>query len=163
MQERIILAPGASASELLRSLARFGVNTLGLRITGSAGLARTALMRSGISIREEFLPPLEEAPLIFSYLKEIDYFSSASYADAEALAAALSSARRLLPFDEEEGLRTALARGEFMDKNDAIFEAYERYIAACKVHGRLDSIQLVRKALEERGTGLAGIEAVALG
>ena len=32
MRERIILAPGAKASELLRTLAKNGVDTLGLRV-----------------------------------------------------------------------------------------------------------------------------------
>ena len=83
MQERIILAPGASPAELLRTLAKFGVNTLGLRIVSPAELARTALMKSGICVSDEFLPSLEEPSLIFSFLNEIPYFESASYADAQ--------------------------------------------------------------------------------
>ena len=79
MRETIILAPGANASELLRSLARFGSNTIGRRIVSSVELARTALMRSGISTSEEFLPAREEPSLVFSFIRDIPYFSRPSF------------------------------------------------------------------------------------
>ena len=60
MKEKIILAPGANAGELLRSLAGSGVNTLGTRVVGPVELARTALIRSGISTGKRFLPAREE-------------------------------------------------------------------------------------------------------
>ena len=50
MKEKIILAPGANGSELFRSLARFGVNTIGLRVMSSVELAKYALMKSGIKL-----------------------------------------------------------------------------------------------------------------
>ena len=77
MTERIILAPGANAGDLLRTLARFGINTMGTRIVSSLELARTALMRSGVSVRERFLPGREESSLVFSFIREIPYFASA--------------------------------------------------------------------------------------
>lgn len=54
--ERIITVSGINGTELLRSLAAHGINTLGLRIMSPAELARTALMRSGISCGETFCP-----------------------------------------------------------------------------------------------------------
>ncbi len=71
MKETIILAPGAGASELLRTMARFGVSTLGLRIVSPVELAKMALMKSGKSIGESFLTSAEEPSLIFSYLNTI--------------------------------------------------------------------------------------------
>ena len=71
MRETIILAPGAGNSELLRSLARFGKNTLGMRVLSRVELAKYALMRSGISITEEFLTAKEEPSVIYSFLNEI--------------------------------------------------------------------------------------------
>ena len=65
MKEKIILAPGANGTELLRSLAKFGVNTLGVRIMSSVELAKFALMKSGISITEEFLTRKEAPSVIF--------------------------------------------------------------------------------------------------
>ena len=64
MKEKIILAPGARASELLRTLARFGVNTLGLRIVNGIELSKIALMKSGVSVTEKFLPAGDEAAVI---------------------------------------------------------------------------------------------------
>ena len=60
MIETIILAPGAGSSELLRTLAKFGKNTLGLRVLSRVELAKYALMKNGISITEEFLTAKEE-------------------------------------------------------------------------------------------------------
>ena len=149
MQEKIILAPGANPTELLRTLARFGASTIGYRVCGPAELARTALMRSGICVSDVFLPSLEEPSLIFSYLKNIPYFSSASYADAQALATALSTARRLITSDEPSRLEEILRKGEFADKNGALFEAYGQYMQECRERGRIDSVSLVRKAIAE--------------
>lgn len=149
MQEKIILAPGASPTELLRTLARFGVDTIGVRVVSPTELARIALMRSGICVSDAFLPSLEEPSLIFSFLKNIPYFASASYADAQALASALSAARRLIASDEPVQFAEVLRKGEFPDKNEALIEVYEEYMAACRKKGRIDSITLVRKALAE--------------
>ena len=71
MKERIILAPGTKASELLRTLAKFGKSTIGLRIVSPVELAKTALMKSGISTRERFLTVLEEPALVFSFISNI--------------------------------------------------------------------------------------------
>ena len=149
MLEKIILAPGASPTELLRTLARFGADTIGVRIVNTTELARIALMRSGICVSDAFLPSLEEPSLIFSFLKDIAYFASASYADAQALASALSASHRLIVSDEPVQFASALRKGEFPDKNEALIEAYEKYMAACRKKGRIDSITLVRKAFAE--------------
>lgn len=100
MKETMILAPGASGAELLRSLAKFGRNTLGFRVIGAAELARIALMKSGISAAEGFLPRKAEPAVIDCFLRDIPYFASASYADSESLAASLYSLRFLIPEDE---------------------------------------------------------------
>ena len=55
MLEKIILAPGCRGTELLRSLAEHGINCINLRIMGAYELARTAFMRSGITVPEEFI------------------------------------------------------------------------------------------------------------
>ena len=49
MQERILIAP--NGTELLRTLARYGNSTLGLRIMRPVEFAQFALMRSGIPLR----------------------------------------------------------------------------------------------------------------
>ena len=88
MKETVVFVPGASGVELLRSLARFGRNTLGMRIVGSVELARFALLRSGITITNVFLPRKDEPSVTDSFLREIPYFENASFSDAESMAAA---------------------------------------------------------------------------
>jgi len=149
MRETIILATGANKSELLRMLARFGKNTMGLRVFSRVELAKYALMRSGITVTEEFLTSKEEPSVVFSFLNEIEYFKAASYADAESLSAALSVIRSLIPDDEERVLHDRLAAGEFSDKNTAVIEVYDRYIRKITSDGRIDRIGLVRRALEK--------------
>ena len=149
MTERIILAPGASGSELLRTLAKHGVNTIGCRVVSSVELARIALMRSGITMTEEFLAKKEEPSVIFSFLSDIAYFKAPSFADAESLAKALTIARSLITSDEKAELSNKLCAGEFTDKNAAIIEVYDKYMAKCDEDCRIDSIGLVRKAIGE--------------
>ena len=55
MLERILFIPGTSPTELLRTLASHGVNTLGLRVMGATEFARMALMRSGVAVPQEYL------------------------------------------------------------------------------------------------------------
>ena len=155
-KEVFILAPGARSTEMLRTLARFGRNTMGLRIVGGLELARTALMRSGIPVSEEFLPSGNEAAVIYSFLNDVPYFASASYADAESLSGALRTVRGLIKQDEREELQQALAKGEFPEKNAALFDVYESYIEACRRDGRIDGIGIIRKAIKKAGPVKAG-------
>lgn len=149
MKETIILAPGAGGSELLRALAVSGKNTLGIRVFSRVELAKYALMRSGIAVTEEFLTAKEEPSVIYSFLNEVDYFSAASFADAESLSSAVAVMRSLIPADEETELETRLASGEFPEKNAAVMEVYRRFLSRCDEDGRIDSISLVRKAIEK--------------
>ncbi len=149
MKETIIFAPGISGTELLRSLARYGINTLGCRVFHSADLAGTALMKSGIAVTERFLPRKEEPSVIASFLKTIPYFQHASYADAESIAAALFTLRSLIPAQETERIRELLPKGEFPEKNEALFRAYDKYLETLAAAGRIDTVGMIRKALAE--------------
>ena len=149
MKETVILAPGANGSELLRSLAKHGVNTLGVRFVSTLELARIALMRSGISIDREFIPGASGPSIIFSFLNTIDYFKSASFADAEQLFAAINTMRILVRGDEATRIKEALDGGEFQTKNDALLEAYSRYMKICENEKKTDSIGIIRKAIAE--------------
>ena len=83
MRERIILAPGLNGTELTRSLALHGVNCIGLRICNAAELARLALMRSGISIAEDFISTREEIAIVAEAVAGESYFGKASYSDIQ--------------------------------------------------------------------------------
>ena len=152
MKETMIFAQGASGAELLRSLAGFGRNTLGFRIVGSVELARIALLRSGIAIADAFLPRKDEPSVIDSFLREIPYFHSASYADSESLASALASLRSLIPDNEAAVIHSRLPAGEFPEKNEALASVYGRYLAKLAESGRIDTVGIIRKALSESGS-----------
>ena len=106
MREKIILAPSANGTDLLRSLARHGKKTFCLRVMSSAELAEAALMRSGETVTEQYIRIVDEPSLIFSFVKEVDFFSSASFADAQNIASALDSLRKLTVSDESAVILT---------------------------------------------------------
>ena len=147
MREKIILAPSANGTELLRSLARHGKNTFCLRVMSSAELAEAALMRSGETVTEQYIRIVDEPSLIFSFVKEVDFFSSASFADAQNIASALDSLRKLTVSDESAVMHEKLAQGEFGANSTALAEVYDRYIYEIEKRDFIDGIQLIRKAI----------------
>ena len=161
MTEKILLAPGANGTELARMLARFGKNTLGLRIMNATEFAKFALMRSGIALEESFLPRKQEPAVVDGFVREVAYFSSAGYADSEKIAGALYSIRSLIPENEAQQLHDRLPHGEFPEKNESLVEVYDRYLAALKAAGNIDTIGLIRKAMEEAAP--LGCDVITLG
>ena len=149
MTEKILLVPGANGTELVRMLARFGKNTLGLRIMNAAEFAKFALMHSGIVLGNSFLPRKQEPAVVDGFVREIPYFSSASYADSEKIANALYSIRSLIRENEREHLHRLLPGGEFPEKNESLVTIYDRYLAALREAKHIDTIGMIRKAMEE--------------
>ena len=151
MKETIIFAPGLNGTELLRSLARFGRNTFGYRICNAVDLSGIALMKSGIAVTERFLPRKDEAAVIDTFLRDIPYFTTASYADAESMAAALYTLRSLIPENEYNVVHDTFPKGEFPEKNEGIITVYDRYMDMLSTSGRIDTVGMIRKALAETG------------
>ena len=149
MTEKILLLPGANGTELIRMMARFHKNSLGLRIMNGPEFARFALMRSGIFPEESFLPRKQEPAVIDSFVREVPYFASAGYADSEKIANALYHLRSLITENEFEKLHRLLPGGEFPDKNKSLLSVYDRYLAALKASNSIDTIGLLRKAIAE--------------
>lgn len=149
MTEKILLLPGANGTELIRMMARFRKNSLGMRVMNAAEFARFALIRSGIVPEESFLPRKQEPAVIDSFIREITYFASAGYADSEKIADAFYRLRSLIPENEFEQIHKILPRGEFQDKNKSLVAVYDRYLAALKSSKNMDTIGLLRKALAE--------------
>ena len=72
--ERIVLAPGANQTELLRSLAKQGYkDTFGLRIMSAKDLAILALERNGKSFEKELIPDFDAGLIFYNILKNIDF------------------------------------------------------------------------------------------
>ena len=148
MKEIFVLVSGVSGSELIRTLAKFGRNTLAVRVMSPAEMSRFALMRSGTPMKEQFLTRREEPAVLYSIMKDVPYFASASYMDAENLAKALHIIRGLIPQKEEENVESCLRDGEFPEKNQAIAGIYRRYRELCREQNRLDTESLIRRAAE---------------
>lgn len=149
MIEKILLLSGVNGTELTRMMARFGKNSLGLRIMNGAEFARFALMRSGIVLEESFLPRKQEAAVIDGFVREVSYFASAGYADSEKIADALYRLRCLVAENEVQKLHRILPNGEFPDKNKSLLSVYDRYLAALKASKSIDTIGLLRKAMTQ--------------
>ena len=153
-REKVIFAPGLNGSELLRSLAKYGKNTIGVSVMWGSELALTALARSGVTIEEHCLSMDEETALVYSLLKDVPgYFEgSATYADASQIAAGLRNLRAMVPAstaeEEREQLNSAfLDNAEFPAKNKAIMDLYSRYMERCGSEGLTDETGIMRKAL----------------
>ncbi len=147
MKEEILLVPGINETELLRSLAKYGVNTFGLRIMSTSELAKLALSRSGECYDYQEIFNFEMPCIINSFIKEVDYFKSSSFKDAENLAKTLNSIRKHVISDEKETLLKKLNNGEFVNKNRAILEIYNKYMFYCENKKLIDSVSVIRKAL----------------
>lgn len=152
MKETIILAPGLNDSELVRCLSLRGVNSINTRIMGSGELARTALMRSGITISKQFIDTDEETVIIAESIKDIEYFGTPSYSDICNIASAIKRMRCLVPTENEaEVLETTLSKGIFREKNNALIAAYKQYMNLIYERNLIDSVMLIREAIASAG------------
>ena len=148
MKEKIIYAPSANGTELIRFMARNGKNTLGCRVMNGIELAEYALMKAGVFTELKYIRTNEAAALIYGFLGEIKHFSYGSFSDAINIASTLREMRMLIPDNEAEIMKKKLTKGKFPDNSAALLEVYERYIAELKKLGFIDDIQLIRKAAE---------------
>ncbi|MBR2066767.1 MAG: PD-(D/E)XK nuclease family protein [Solobacterium sp.] len=149
MKERILYAPGLRGVELLRTLAKYGINSFGLRIMGDSELSEYALMHSGYIQEKGFVDDMGQANILYGGIQSIPYFKEATYEDAKNVAMALSELRKFIVDEEEEGVEALLADGEFEEKNEAILTLYNRYIARIEEVNGIDTIGLMRLALEK--------------
>ena len=150
MKERIIFAPGARGSELIKNLAIHGENCINLKIMGAGELARYALMKSGVAIKEEFLSAKEECTVIAKAISDESYFGRTTYSDVKQIAQAVKRMRCLVADgDEETVIKTTLSQGIFTEKNEALFRTYQNYMKLLVENNALDSVSLIRKAIAE--------------
>jgi len=150
MREKIILAPGCNGNELLRSLAARGINCINLRIVSAYQLAHMALMRSGITIDQDFVSRNEEYAVISRAAKAEEYFEDMCYADTVQLANAIRTARcQVTQANEVETVSSILRGGVFKEKNNAIANVYEAYMTELHNDNKIDSVMLIKKAMNE--------------
>ena len=142
MQERILIAQ--NGTELLRTLARSGVSTLGLRIMQPSELAQFALMRSGIPLTKKMILADEEAAIIYCLLPEISYFKNASYHDAQNLSDALRMLRLQIAENERKKIADGLKNSPFTEKNAALLDVYDRYLHTLRQTDLTDAVEVMR-------------------
>jgi len=157
MKEKIYLAPGINGQEILKNLAMHGVNLFNTRICGAAELARLALMRSGISVHEDYISRDEELPLIAEAVKGNSFFKKPSWTDIQQIDGAVRRMRSLVSEgDEADQLDAILGKGEFQEKNTALLEVYRNYKALLNERGLMDSVSLIPgNTMPCRGLGIS--------
>lgn len=149
MKEKIIFAPGCNETELVRTLAKFGKNTLGLRIVNSVELSRMALLASGLTLKQTFVTRKQEAPLVDSFIRTVDYFKNSTFSDSQNMSNVLFSMRSLIVENEKAVLHSQLLQGEFKEKNQAIIDVYDKYCKKLTDLKCIDTIALIRSAIEK--------------
>ena len=150
IEERFILAPNVNGGELLRSLAKMNVNTIGLTVSSAQELASLALLKAGISIKGQPISAQEEVAIIYSILHsaEIGYFTnSKTYSDAEQFTNAIRLMRSLVPDNEEKELKENLKKGTFQEKNEALYSLYLAYKAQKEDKCLYDALDIIRTAI----------------
>ena len=150
MKEKIIFASGINGSELMICLARHGVNCFNTRVCDGTELARMALLRSGISISEEFIGFRETNSIIARLVSGDPYFGKASLSDVQAIAGAIHDIRHLTGADhEEETAADVLEKGLFAEKNEALANVCREYVKKLKEDHLIDATTLIRRAAQE--------------
>ncbi len=150
MNERIILAPGLNGAELMKTLALHGVNCFNLRICNAGELAQTALVRSGIIVKEEILGIRDSYAIVAEALQGDPYFKVISYQDIQEITRAIQRMRSLVgDGDEKKVLKDTLLKGTFQEKNTAFLRVYQRYMELLQEKKKTDSISIIRKAAAE--------------
>lgn len=150
MREKIIFAPGAGGTELIKNLAIHGVNCINQKIMGAGEFAEYVLMKSGVPVKEEFVSTKEEYTYIAKAVAGEDYFGKPRYSDIKQIAKAVKCMRGLVPDgDEAAALENILSKGIFTEKNAALVSTYKKYMKLLEGDNAIDSTALVRKAVSE--------------
>ncbi|MCQ2555428.1 MAG: PD-(D/E)XK nuclease family protein, partial [Clostridia bacterium] len=149
MKEIIVFAPGINASEFSKNLAYHNAGRINMRVTGAVELARLALLRSGIIIKDKIAGKKETIKYVADAAKTEDYFKGCNYSDLKHLADSIRTLRYLSEDDEEREIEDALGKGIFKEKNRAILNVYRKYIKLIKDESSIDSVMLITKAVNE--------------
>lgn len=150
MEERILILP--NQSKLSLSLAYQNKNLFNTRIFTPTELAREALLRSGKICNKEFISKNDELSYYKELIDSVSYFKTSKLADIKSVNQTINTIRKLVITDEDAELKTNLAKGKFKEKNNALYEIYEKYINKLDSENKIDTIGLIRYAIENAGT-----------
>ena len=145
MKERIIIVP--SSLDLAKTLAYHHKGVFNTRIMTPVELAEESLMRSGHLLEKDFLSGKEELAYYYEIIKTVPYFRTGKLSDIKSVNSTVNTIRRLVTGDEKQGILSRLSKGYFKEKNQALCDVYERYIAALDHENKTDAIGLIREAI----------------
>ena len=140
--EKILVIP--NSSKLSLSLAYQNKNLFNTRIFTPVELAREALLRSGKICDKEFISRNDELSYYKEIIESISYFKTSKLADIKSIGQTINTIRKLVVDNEEKEIKANLAKGKFKEKNDALYEIYEKYINKLNIENKIDTIGLIR-------------------
>lgn len=144
IKERILYAPGANETELLRSLAKRGIKTLGLRIMGSKDLAILAMERNGIPFDGSIFDDTLTGLIIYNILKEEKYFETVQLTDTLNFVKSINDLRLTIPDPELYG---KLKNGAFEEKNAAILRVLGKIIQKFEAEKAYDLCSFIQNII----------------
>ena len=120
LKNRIIYSDTLNETEFLRTLAKQGINTLGVRVMNAYDLSLFILSKLGISEKRRYLNNKEQ---------DFVYYTCANtkvFGDASNIRSAINSFRDTFKGNKPEDL-DPLLDGNYKEKHDAIISAFKAY------------------------------------
>ena len=146
MKERILVVP--NSNKLSLSLAYQDKYLFNTRVFTSVELAREALLRSGKVCNKEFISRNDELSYYKELIDSVSYFKTSKLADIKNVNQTINTIRKLVVKDETTEIKNNLSKGPFKEKNDALYEIYEKYINKLNSENKVDTIGLIRYAID---------------
>lgn len=146
MEEKIIITP--NQNKLAISLAYHNISSFNTRIFTPVELARETLLRSGKICDKEFVSRNDELSYYKEIIESVNYFKTSKLADIKSVNQTINTIRKLVVKDEAKELKENLSKGIFEEKNKALYEVYEKYINKLNSENKIDTIGLIRYAIE---------------
>lgn len=146
IKENIVVIPNHSRLQL--SLAYHNKNLFNTHFYTPIELAKKMLDKEAIHLDKQLISKSDELLYFKKIVSDIKYFNTTKLADIKNINNAINTARKLVVSDEKQTLKNTLSKGIFTDKNDALLETYDRYIDALDKDNKIDSIGLIRYAID---------------
>lgn len=162
MKDKWILAPSFNESELLRTLARYGVNSFGWHITNGTQLAMEMLAKAGFSDGKNLVDRDRGILIIYDVMKKIIdkepdfYFSNPTYSRAKDIYDSMTKLRMQVLKTEVQKSKDNFRsdnikrRGDFaLEKNKALLKIIDGYENYLNENNLTDDIGLMDLAIEK--------------
>ena len=146
IKENIVVIPNHSRLQL--SLAYHNKNLFNTHFYTPIELAKKMLDKEAIHLDKQLISKSDELLYFKKIVSDIKYFNTTKLADIKNINNAINTARKLVISDEKQTLKNTLSKGIFTDKNDALLKTYDRYIDTLDKDNKIDSIGLIRYAID---------------